>query len=95
MGHRYKYRTYVFTTERWKKPDEYTIQHLNSSCFLDPKTKKFPIRKSNGGPIYMTAVRTAVHYAVMYHYPEVKRKAEALLKLYDKAKNATKKRRKR
>ena len=86
----YHYYRYVFTTARWKKPDAFTIQHLKPSCFLDPKSKKFPIRKENGGPIYMTAVRTAVHYAKMYGYKEVEKKAKRILELYAKAKEREK-----
>lgn len=84
-----KKRKIVFTTKKWKKPNAYRIQHLRANAFLDPKEKKFPIRKTNNGPIYMAAVRTAKAYAVKYNYPEVAKKADKLRNIYKMAKRHT------
>ncbi|MCL5033279.1 MAG: hypothetical protein M1542_08555 [Thermotogae bacterium] len=77
-------KTIEFTTAPWKKPTAYEAQHLNSSCFLDPKERKYPIRKENNGPIYVHALSASAHYSApsMWNDPDINEKAHKLLSLY-------------
>ncbi len=79
---------YEFTTESWKKPNAYQTAHLNSSCFLDPSDRKYPIKKQDNGPIYVHALVAAAHYASpsMWDDPPVYKKAHQLLAIYAKSK---------
>jgi len=80
-------KTIEFTTTSWKKPNAYESQRLNSSCFLDPKNRKYPIKKANDGPIYVHALVAAAHYSdvSMWNDPAVFKKAHELLDLYHKS----------
>ena len=84
-----KKKTYKFTTAPWKKPNAYKLERLNSSCFLDPKNRKFPIKKTNNGPIYVHALVAAAHYSSwsMWNYPKIHAKAKRLLGIYKRSKS--------
>ncbi|MCW1305970.1 MAG: hypothetical protein OH335_04315 [Candidatus Parvarchaeota archaeon] len=79
-------KTYKFTTAPWKKPNAYQIEHLNSSCFLDPRTRTYPIKKSNDGPIYVHALVASAYYS-SWNNPTVHVKAKNLLSIYAKSKD--------
>ncbi len=81
-------KVYEFTTAPWKKPNAYQLEHLSSSCFLDPKDRKYPIKKADDGPIYVHALVAAAHYSSssMWDDPTIHRKAQQLLALYARSK---------
>ncbi len=82
-------KVYEFTTAPWKKPNAYQIEHLNSSCFLDSKDRKYPIKKADDGPIYVHALVAAAHYSSssMWSDPVIHKKAQQLLEIYAKSKD--------
>jgi hypothetical protein len=81
-------KAYVFTNKKWKKPNAYQIEHLGPDAFLDPKTKKYPIKNKTNGPIYVHALIAAAHYSSqsMWNDTKVHAKANELLKLYKDSK---------
>ncbi|MGC8588953.1 MAG: hypothetical protein ACP5LI_08025 [Hydrogenobaculum sp.] len=77
----------VFVNEPWKNPSTWKREGLPDSVFLDPKRRKYPVKKTAKGPYNVRALTAAAHYAKMYNDIKVYRKAKQLLEEYKRAKN--------
>jgi hypothetical protein len=75
--------TFVNTT--WKAPTQWQREGMPASAFLDPKERKYPVKKTARGPYYVRALVAASHYAKMYGDKTVYNKAMKLLNQYKRA----------
>jgi len=75
--------TFVNTT--WKTPTRWQREGMPASAFLDPKNRKYPVKKTARGPYYVRALVAAAHYSKMYGDKTVYNKAMKLLNEYKRA----------
>jgi hypothetical protein len=74
-----------FVNKTWKAPTQWQREGMPPSVFLDPKEKKYPVKKTAHGPYYVRALVAAAHYAKMYKDKAVYNKATRLLDVYKRA----------
>ncbi len=68
-----------FINRKWKSPSSEARKKMSPSCFLDPKEKKYPVKKTPTSPYNVRALVRAISLAHMHNEPEIAKKAEKLL----------------
>lgn len=67
-----------FSWDDWSAPSKKERESMSPSCFLEPSDKKYPIKYTVNGPIYVHAIRVAIARASQYDDAKVLKKARIL-----------------